>query len=137
MTEPTRIPVKTKSAPGAIGPYNQAIIAGGFVHCSGQVAFDPSSGEIIEGDVRDQTRQVMKNLGAVLEAAGVGFAQVVRCTIFVKDMGDFQAVNEVYGSFFEGMEPPARACVEVTRLPRDVMVEIDCLALSQTGPGSR
>ena len=125
-----RTPVSTSDAPGAIGPYNQAIVAGGFVHCSGQIALDPQSMEIIEGGVAEQTAQVMRNLGAVLAAAGSSFEKTVRCTIFVKDMGDFATVNEVYGQSFEGFEPPARACVEVARLPKDVLVEIDCLALA-------
>lgn len=133
MTNLDRTPVKTDKAPGAIGPYNQAIIAGGFVHCSGQVAFDPESGQIVEGDAATQCRQVMKNLGSVLAAAGVDFSHAVRCTIFLTNLDDFAAVNEVYGSFFEGMEPPARACVQVSRLPRNVSVEIDCLALAPEG----
>lgn len=133
----SRIPVSTKNAPGAIGPYNQAIVAGGFVHCSGQIALDPATMEIVPGGVKEQTAQVMKNLAAVLEAAGVDFSSAVRCTIFVKDMDDFAAVNEVYGKSFEGMEPPARACVEVARLPKDVAVEIDCLALAPDNGGSR
>lgn len=122
--------VSTPDAPGAIGPYNQAIVAGGFVHCSGQVALDPESMTVIDGDVAAQTERVMKNLAAVLEAAGSGFEKAVRCTIFLKSMDDFGAVNDVYGRWFEGMEPPARACVEVARLPKDVLVEIDCLALA-------
>lgn len=122
--------VSTPDAPGAIGPYNQAIVAGGFVHCSGQVALDPATMEVIEGDVAAQTVQVMKNLAAVLAAAGSGFDRAVRCTIFLKDMNDFGAVNEVYARSFEGFDPPARACVEVARLPKDVLVEIDCLALA-------
>ena len=92
-----RIAVKTDRAPGAIGPYNQAIVAGGFVHCSGQVAFVPETMEIVEGGVEAQAEQVMRNLGAVLEAAGSSFARAVKCTIYLKDMGDFAAVNEVYG----------------------------------------
>lgn len=125
-----RTPVSTADAPGAIGPYNQAIVAGGFVHCSGQIALDPRSMEIIEGGVAEQTAQVMKNLGAVLAAAGSSFEKAVRCTIFVKDIDDFATVNEIYGKSFEGFDPPARACVEVARLPKDVLVEIDCLALA-------
>jgi len=125
-----RRPVSTPNAPSAIGPYNQAIIAGGFVHCSGQVAFVPETMAILDGDVAAQTEQVMNNLAAVLAAAGSGFDKAVRCTIFLKDMNDFGAVNKVYGRYFEGMEPPARACVEVARLPKDVAVEIDCLALA-------
>ena len=121
-------PVHTDAAPAAIGPYSQAVVAGGFVHCSGQVAFDPATGEIVEGDVQVQTRRVLENLSAVLAAAGSSLSRAVKCTVYLKDMGDFAAVNETYGEFFTG-EPPARACVEVARLPRDVDVEIDCIAL--------
>ena len=125
-----RIAVKTDRAPGAIGPYNQAIVAGGFVHCSGQVAFVPETMEIVEGGVEAQAEQVMRNLGAVLEAAGSSFARAVKCTIYLKDMGDFAAVNEVYGRAFDGVEHPARVTIEAARLPKDVLVEIDCLALA-------
>ncbi len=121
--------VSTPNAPSAIGPYNQAIIAAGMVHCSGQIALDPVSMEIVEGGVAEQTVQVMKNLEAVLEAAGTTLKRAVRCTIFLADMNDFVAVNEIYGRSFEGVEAPARATVEVSRLPKDVRVEIDCLAL--------
>lgn len=130
MTDSTRQKVATDKAPGAIGPYNQAIIAGGFVHCSGQIALDPQSMTVIDGDVAAQTERVMQNLAAVLEAAGSSFEKTVRCTIYLKDMGDFGAVNEVYARSFVGFEPPARACIEVARLPKDVLVEIDCLALA-------
>ncbi len=126
---PERKVVSTASAPSAIGPYNQAIIAGGLVHCSGQIALDPASMEIVEGGVTEQTVQVMKNLEAVLAAAGTSLKNAVRCTIFLADMNDFGAVNEVYARSFEGVEAPARACVEVSRLPKDVRVEIDCMAL--------
>ncbi|QDV08297.1 Enamine/imine deaminase [Planctomycetes bacterium Poly30] len=122
--------VSTLNAPSAIGPYHQAIIAGGMVHCSGQIALDPVSMEIVEGGVAEQTVQVMKNLEAVLEAAGSSLKRAVRCTIFLADMNDFGVVNEIYGRAFEGVEPPARATVEVSRLPKDVRVEIDCLALA-------
>lgn len=122
--------VSTSGAPGAIGPYNQAIVAGGFVHCSGQIALDPATMTVVEGDVAAQTERVMANLSAVLEAAGSSLGRAVRCTIFLKDMNDFGAVNEVYGRWFEGVDAPARACVEVARLPKDVRVEIDCLALA-------
>ncbi|MEM8710340.1 MAG: RidA family protein [Planctomycetota bacterium] len=121
--------VSTPNAPSAIGPYNQAIIAGGMVHCSGQIALDPGTMELVEGGVAEQTEQVMKNLAAVLEAAGSSFHRAVRCTIFLADMDDFVVVNEIYARAFEGVEPPARATVEVSRLPKDVRVEIDCLAL--------
>lgn len=124
-----RTAVKTPNAPAAIGPYNQAIIAGGMVHCSGQIALVPETMEIVAGGVREQAEQVMKNLAAVLDAAGTDLHRAVRCTIFLKDMNDFVVVNEIYGRAFEGVEPPARATVEVSRLPKDVLVEIDCLAL--------
>jgi len=120
--------VSTDAAPKAIGPYSQAVIAGGFVFCSGQIALDPATGTVVDGDTRAQAVRVMENLRAVLAAAGVGMDRVVRCTIYLKDLGDFAAVNEVYGSFFTGT-PPARATVEVSRLPRDVRVEVDAIAV--------
>lgn len=126
----TRKIISTTGAPGAIGPYSQAVVAGGMVHCSGQIALDPQSGALVgEGDVVAQTERVLTNLSAVLEAAGSGPEQVLKCNVYLKDMGDFAAVNEVYGRTFSGEEPPARACVEVSRLPKDVLVEIDCVAL--------
>lgn len=121
--------ISTTDAPAAIGPYSQAIVAGGLVYCSGQVALDPSSGEMSDGDVAAQTERVFANLKAVLAAAGSGLERVVKCQVYLKSMGDFGAVNEVYGRHFEGMTPPARACVEVARLPKDALVEIDCVAL--------
>jgi 2-iminobutanoate/2-iminopropanoate deaminase len=122
--------ISTPGAPGAIGPYSQAVVAGGVVHCSGQIALDPESGALVgEGDVVAQAERALTNLCAVLEAAGSGPEQVLKCNVFLKDMGDFAAVNEVYGRTFSGEEPPARACVEVSRLPKDVLVEIDCVAL--------
>jgi 2-iminobutanoate/2-iminopropanoate deaminase len=122
------IAVSTDAAPKAIGPYSQAIVANGFVFCSGQIPLDPATMTIVPGDVRAQTARVMQNLGAVLAAAGAGFDRVVRCTIFLKDLNDFVAVNEVYGGYF-GAAPPSRATVEVARLPRDVLVEIDAVAV--------
>ena len=122
--------ISTPGAPGAIGPYSQAVVAGGLVHCSGQIALDPESGSLVgEGDVVAQAERALTNLRAVLEAAGSGPEQVVKCNVYLKDMGDFAAVNDVYGRTFSGDEPPARACVEVSRLPKDVLVEIDCVAL--------
>lgn len=121
--------VQTAAAPQAIGAYSQAVVAAGMVHCSGQIALDPASGEIIEGDVQAQAEQCLKNLGAVLEAAGSSFAQVLKCNVFLVDMGDFAVVNEVYARYFTGDEPPARACVAVRTLPKSVAVEIDCVAL--------
>jgi 2-iminobutanoate/2-iminopropanoate deaminase len=125
-----RRPVSTPSAPTAIGPYSQAIVAVGLVHCSGQVGFDPARMELVEGGVAAQTEQALRNLGAVLEAAGSSLARVVKCNVYLQDMGDFATMNEVYGRHFSGGAAPARACVEVARLPKDALVEIDCVALA-------
>lgn len=119
--------ISTDKAPGAIGPYSQAIKAGGFVFCSGQIPIDPTTGEFVSDDVAEQTHQVFKNLIAVLEAAGTSLANVVKTGVFLADMGDFAAMNEVYGQYF-GDNKPARATVEAARLPRDAKVEIDCIA---------
>ncbi len=121
--------VATKDAPLAIGPYSQAIKAGGFIFTSGQIAIDPASNQIIQGDVAAQTEHVLKNLEAILKAAGSGLERVVRTTVFLKNMGDFSAMNEVYGRFWKSA-PPARSTVEVARLPKDVAVEIDVIALA-------
>ncbi|MGE5725828.1 MAG: RidA family protein [Acidobacteriota bacterium] len=121
--------VATRDAPQAIGPYSQAIKANGFVFASGQIAFDPATNQIIQGDVAAQTERVLKNLEAILKAAGTGLDKVVRTTVFLKNMGDFAAMNEVYGRFWKSA-PPARSTVEVARLPRDVAVEIDVIALA-------
>lgn len=122
--------ILTEGAPKPIGPYNQAIRAGGFLFCSGQIALDPVSGAVVgEGDVEAQTRQVMKNAGAVLSAAGLNFDHVVKTTIFLKSMGDFPKVNEIYGSHFKGVAP-ARSTVEVSRLPKDVLVEVEMIAFA-------
>ncbi len=120
--------IATKDAPQAIGPYSQAIRANGFVFVSGQVAIDPSTQQVISGDVAAQTDRVLKNLSAILKAAGSGLEKVVRSTVFLKNMGDFAAMNEVYGRYFS-TAAPARSTVEVARLPRDVSVEIDVIAL--------
>lgn len=119
--------VATKDAPQAIGPYSQAIKASGFVFTSGQIAIDPSTGNVIDGDVAAQTERVMKNLAAVLMAAGSSLQRVVKTTVFLKSMGDFGTMNEVYGHHF-GSHRPARSTVEVARLPKDVLVEIDVVA---------
>ncbi len=121
--------VATKDAPQAIGPYSQAIKANGFIFTSGQIAFDPATNQIIQGDVAAQTERVLKNLEAILKAAGSGLERVVRTTVFLKNMGDFAAMNEVYARFWKSA-PPARSTVEVARLPRDVAVEIDVIALA-------
>lgn len=120
-------PVQTEHAPQAIGPYSQAIVAGGMVFCSGQIPLTPA-GELVAGDVEAQTHQVMKNLGAVLEAAGSSYAKVVQTTCYLADMNDFPVFNKVYAEYVR--EPfPARATVQVARLPRDVKVEVACIAL--------
>lgn len=119
--------VKTANAPQAIGPYSQAIEAGAFVFVSGQIPIDPGTGDLVKSDIKAQTRQVMENGRAILAAAGCSMKQVVKVTIYLKDMSDFTSVNEVYGGYFPA-EPPARATVEVSRLPKDVAVEIDFVA---------
>lgn len=122
--------ITTAHAPAAIGPYSQAVAAGGFVFLSGQIPLDPNTGEMVGGDdVEAQTRQVMRNLKAVLEAAGAGFAKIAKTTIYLTDLNDFAAVNKIYGSYFEGVEPPARATVQVSALPRGAKVEIDAIAV--------
>jgi 2-iminobutanoate/2-iminopropanoate deaminase len=123
-------PISTTNAPAAIGPYSQAIRAGGLVFLSGQIPLDPVSGKIVEGDIAAQTEQVMKNLSAVLEAAACSFDDVVRTTIFLLDLADFQVVNEIYGRHFKAV-PPARATVQVSALPRGSKVEIDAIALAR------
>lgn len=120
--------VATKSAPAAIGPYSQAIAAGGFVFASGQIPLDPQTGVLVTGGVVEQTEQVMRNLAAVLEAAGTSLDRVVKTTVFLADMEDFAAMNEVYGRHFN-VAPPARATVQAARLPRDARVEIEVIAL--------
>ncbi|KAJ3034260.1 2-iminobutanoate/2-iminopropanoate deaminase [Rhizophlyctis rosea] len=121
--------VNTKKAPEAIGPYSQAVIANGFVYTAGQIAFDPATMQIVQGDVQVQTDRVLNNLRAVLEEAGSSFDKVVKTTVFLKDMGDFSKVNEIYAKHF-GDARPARSAVEVARLPRDVLVEIEAVALT-------
>ena len=121
--------VQTDNAPKAIGPYSQAIKAKGFIFASGQIPLDPQTMQVIEGGVREQTERVMNNLKAVLESAGSSLDQVVKTTVFLADLNDFTDMNEVYSRFFGDM-PPARSTVEVARLPRDVRVEIDAIALT-------
>ena len=120
--------VSTENAPGAIGPYSQAIKANGMIFCSGQIPIDPATGEFVEGGVAEQTEQVFKNLVAVLEAGGTSLEGVVKTTVFLADMNDFGAMNEVYGRYFD-TNKPARATVQAARLPRDARVEIECIAV--------
>jgi 2-iminobutanoate/2-iminopropanoate deaminase len=119
--------IATAGAPAAIGPYSQAIVSGGFVFVSGQIPLDPASGQLTAGGVAEQTARVLENLRAVLEAAGASLDSVVKTTVYLKDMADFAAMNEVYARYFAD-PAPARATVEAARLPRDVRVEIDCIA---------
>jgi 2-iminobutanoate/2-iminopropanoate deaminase len=121
--------VSTKEAPQAIGPYSQAIRAGGFIFVSGQIPIDPANGNVIRGDIAAQTQRVINNLEAILRSAGSDLAHVVKTTVYLKSMSDFAAMNEVYGRFFKAA-PPARATVEVSRLPKDALVEIDLIALA-------
>jgi len=120
--------ISTDKAPGAIGPYSQAVKTGNMVFVSGQIPIDPATGQFVSEDVAEQTDQVFKNLRAVLEAAGSGLDKVVKTTVFLADMNDFAAMNEVYGTYFTA-EHPARATVQAARLPRDARVEIECIAL--------
>ena len=119
--------ISTDRAPGAIGPYSQAIKAGGMVYCAGQIPTDPGTGEFVSDDVTEQTEQVLKNLTAVLEAAGTSLGNVVKTTVFLADMADFAAMNEVYGRYFNENKP-ARSTVQAARLPKDAKVEIECIA---------
>ncbi len=125
----TREVIATNAGPQAIGPYSQAIKANGFVFLSGQIALDPATQQIIDGDVSAQTERVLQNLSGILQAAGSSLVQVVKTTVFLKNMSDFAAMNEVYGRHFT-QAPPARSTVEVARLPKDVLVEIDVIALA-------
>ena len=120
--------VATERAPRAIGPYSQAVRTGNFLFASGQIPIDPATGEFVAGGITEQTEQVMKNVSAILEAAGAGLQQVVKTTVFLADMDDFTAMNEVYGRYF-GENPPARATVQAARLPRDARVEIEAIAV--------
>ena len=123
--------IRTEKAPAPVGPYNQAIaVSGELVFVAGQIPLDAGSGEIIgAGDVTRQTQQVMANLEAILKASGAGFDDVVKTTVFLADMNDFAAMNAVYAKYFDEATAPARACVQVSRLPKDVLVEIDCIAV--------
>ncbi|KAI9352002.1 YjgF/Yer057p/UK114 family [Obelidium mucronatum] len=122
--------VATANAPKAIGPYSQAIVANGFVYTAGQIPFDPVTMEIVGTEIQAQTAQALKNLRAVVEASGSSFEKVVKTTVFLKDMNDFAKMNEIYAQAFGSNQfPPARSAVEVARLPRDVLVEIECIAV--------
>jgi len=120
--------VQTDQAPAAIGPYSQGIVANGLVYTAGQIPLDPASGNLVEGDIAAQTERVMRNVQAVLQAAGADLSTVVKTTVFLRDMGDFAAMNEVYGRWF-GDHAPARSTVQAARLPRDVAVEIEAIAV--------
>ena len=128
MSSPERERIQTDNAPAAIGPYSQAIKAGGFVFASGQIPIDPQTGQFVSGGIAEQTEQVLKNLSAVLEAAGSSLALVVKTTVFLADMKEFSGMNEVYATFFSS-PPPARATVAAAGLPRDARVEIEAVAL--------
>ncbi len=119
--------IQTANAPAAIGPYSQGIKYGNMIFVSGQIAIDPASGELIEGDIKQQTRQVLTNVKAVLEEAGTSLDNVLKATVFITNMDDFPLINEAYAEFFQNA-PPARACVEVSRLPKGVQVEIEAVA---------
>ena len=125
--------VSTDRAPKAIGPYSQAVIANGFVFVSGQIPLDPATGQIVQGGIAEQTARVFENMKNVLEAAGSSLDQAVKTTVYLKDIGDFAPMNEVYARYFPA-HPPARAAIEAARLPRDVLIEIDCIATADNGP---
>jgi len=127
--------IATDRAPQAIGPYSQAVRAGSLVFASGQIPINPATGEFVAGGIAEQTEQVLRNLTAVFEAAGLGLDHIVKTTVFLVDMDDFTDMNEVYGRFF-GQQPPARATVQAARLPRDARVEIEAIAVMDSGPGA-
>ncbi len=118
--------IQTSKAPAAIGPYSQALIHGNMLYASGQIPINPENGQVVEGDIKVQTLQVMKNISAILEEAGLSFTNVIKTTCFIKDMNDFAAFNEIYEEYFIGK--PARSCVEVARLPKDVLCEVEIIA---------
>lgn len=123
-----KIIIHTNEAPPPVGPYSQAIKIGNFVFTAGQIPLDPQTGKLEENDIQKQTERVIKNIEAVLKAAGSDLSQVIKTTVFLKNMNDFAHMNEIYGKFFSD-HPPARSAVEVSRLPRDVLVEIECIAV--------
>jgi len=124
--------ISTSQAPAAIGPYSQAVRVGDTLYTSGQVALDPATGALVAGGIREQTTRVLNNLAAVLAEAGLSMADVVKTTVYLKDMGDFAAMNEIYATYLasEGVVPPARSTVEVARLPKDALIEIDVIAIA-------
>ena len=126
---PMKKPIFTSEAPAAIGPYSQGMRSGRFLFCSGQIPLDPKSGEIVSGDIATQTRRVLDNIAAILRTEGLSFDNVVKTTIFLTNLGDFQTVNEIYGSYFK-KDPPARSTVEVSALPRGANVEIEVIAVA-------
>ena len=127
--------ISTSEAPAAIGPYSQAVRNGNFLFCSGQIPLDPKSGQIVPGDIATQTRRVLDNVGAVLKAEGLNFENIVKTTIFLTNLDDFQTVNEIYGSYFK-QEPPARSTVQVSALPKGAKVEIEVIAVANNGESS-
>ncbi len=127
MISHNKVPIVSPLAPAAIGPYSQAIKCGEFIFCSGQIPLDPKTGQVVGSDVATQTERVLENLRGILEAAGSGLFQIVKTTVYLKNMEDFPAMNEVYAKYCP-VDPPARATVEVSRLPKDVLVEIECIA---------
>ena len=127
--------ISTSEAPAAIGPYSQAVRSGNFLFCSGQIPLDPKSGQIVSGDIATQTRRVLDNIGAVLKAEGLAFENIVKTTIFLTNLDDFQTVNEIYGSYFK-QEPPARSTVQVSALPKGAKVEIEVIAVADNGESS-
>ncbi len=122
--------IYSEQAPAPIGPYSQAILVKDTLYVSGQIALIPGTTDLIKGSIEEETRQVMQNLEAILKAAGMHFSNIAKCTIFIKDMNDFGAINGIYGSYFTDQQPPARETVEVSRLPKDVRVEISCIAVA-------
>jgi 2-iminobutanoate/2-iminopropanoate deaminase len=122
-----RIVIRTEKAPAAVGPYSQAARAGNMLFISGQIPIDPQSGELVGGDAERQAKRVMENIGAILRSQGLSFADLVKATIYLRSLADFDAVNRIYGEYFDS-DPPARACIEVSRLPKDVAVEIEAIA---------
>lgn len=124
----TKTIISTEKAPEPVGPYSQAVRAGNMLFISGQIAIEPRSGTLVSGDVAQQTKRVMENLGAILHSQGLSFANLAKTTIYLKNLGDFESVNRIYSEYFDS-GPPARACVEVSRLPKDAAVEIEAIAV--------